>query len=443
MNVFCAIRDSLFEDAVPANRRCVMDGGWVGPAHRNGLVEGAVVSLTFQASISASLVSISAIHLLSLAPTSRHFINSFILSEPQLLIFCESFSSKPSPPRPVNKRGLALERPSPVRGLSAWSSAPIPSLTRRAAMPLIAQHPRHSMAMAAHPDDPSDGDPFKLTSSFYGPGVVGCWYLVFASLILTWRTNRKTFGKLFGNRSHMKVTSDFAGTCLFPVIAAGDVLLKIATCPLDRSKVVGLASQVVFGTARPAHNELLQLFYAIDAPFKVGAVFLLLSPLTMLWLTAILPNNQLVNTKGWPRLEFLSFLAVDVWIWIVAICVVIMCLDWTALVVVIVGLLFPAWALLATASIIMLAVLCFSLWALVIVIHWSMFKAVKRLGCGCKLIQEMRANAEFWPGWIAAISATWLISRLLLFLVALGNGEDWEVSSWSALNPAWMLVLVR
>ncbi|RKK80107.1 hypothetical protein BFJ68_g17387 [Fusarium oxysporum] len=73
--------------------------------------------------------------------------------------------------------------------------------------------------------DSSARNPFELTSSFYGPGVVGCWYLVLISLVISSHSSRQP---------KLEVSNDLIGAAIYAAIAAGDILVKFTTYPNEQ-----------------------------------------------------------------------------------------------------------------------------------------------------------------------------------------------------------------
>lgn len=61
-----------------------------------------------------------------------------------------------------------------------------------------------------------DYDPYELISGFYGPGALACWYLMFASVLVTWIFNNPAY--------RYKISSDLVAFVLFPLIATGHVM---------------------------------------------------------------------------------------------------------------------------------------------------------------------------------------------------------------------------
>ncbi len=77
-----------------------------------------------------------------------------------------------------------------------------------------------------------DWDPYGSTSSFYGPGAVLCWVLVTLSYLIK-RAETQSWPRRW------LLTNDFVGMIAYPLIAAGDTLVRAtALPPAERPRLV-------------------------------------------------------------------------------------------------------------------------------------------------------------------------------------------------------------
>ncbi|KAL8689347.1 MAG: hypothetical protein Q9218_004964 [Villophora microphyllina] len=108
----------------------------------------------------------------------------------------------------------------------------------------------------------ADEDPLELVSSFYGPGVVGCWYLTVLACIVSWTVH--PVKRLAGS-----VDSDFIAVLTFPAVSAGHLIIQARHFPsrddntLDQIRIIKLAA-------------------ALEAPLNVTETFLALSVVLLL-----------------------------------------------------------------------------------------------------------------------------------------------------------------
>ena len=75
-------------------------------------------------------------------------------------------------------------------------------------------------------DSSADHDPYDdyaLVSGFYGPGTMMAWYLMVASVIVTWSNNLD---------HRFRISGDFLAAFFYPMIAGGHVLIQIAQFPI-------------------------------------------------------------------------------------------------------------------------------------------------------------------------------------------------------------------
>ncbi|VUC24198.1 unnamed protein product [Clonostachys rosea] len=70
-----------------------------------------------------------------------------------------------------------------------------------------------------------NGNDFALVSGFYGPGAIGLWYLLIASFAVTWAFEPEQ------TRLMRLPTPDFAAMVPYPIIAIGDLIIKILHFP--------------------------------------------------------------------------------------------------------------------------------------------------------------------------------------------------------------------
>jgi hypothetical protein len=67
--------------------------------------------------------------------------------------------------------------------------------------------------------------------SWYGPGAVICWLLMYASVLVIWTVNKNI-------RSIDRITNDLATALTFPAVAAGHLVYLIAAYPGNRSEIL-------------------------------------------------------------------------------------------------------------------------------------------------------------------------------------------------------------
>ena len=82
----------------------------------------------------------------------------------------------------------------------------------------------------------SGADRYALVSSFYGPGVVGSWYLTYLGCFVSQTLHR---------RKHRvdSITADLVAVAAFPCIAAGHLLAQIHSYPMPREDIGLMATQ--------------------------------------------------------------------------------------------------------------------------------------------------------------------------------------------------------
>ena len=126
-----------------------------------------------------------------------------------------------------------------------------------------------------------DWDPYGTTSSFYGPGAFLCWLLVTVSYITKWGVAGLLLpGGLPGS---MWLTSDFVAMLAYPLIAAGDAIIRAAALsPTERPRLMATMVAVRSGmnatTITPevaTDMDTLRACVGLAAPLRVCEVFLL------------------------------------------------------------------------------------------------------------------------------------------------------------------------
>ncbi len=126
-----------------------------------------------------------------------------------------------------------------------------------------------------------DWDPYGTTSSFYGPGAFLCWLLVAISYVTKWGVAGLALpGGLPGN---MWLTSDFVAMLAYPLIAAGDAIIRAAALsPSERPRIMATLVAVRSGmnatTITPevaTDMDTLRSCVGLAAPLRVCEVFLL------------------------------------------------------------------------------------------------------------------------------------------------------------------------
>ncbi|VUC25246.1 unnamed protein product [Clonostachys rosea] len=93
-----------------------------------------------------------------------------------------------------------------------------------------------------------DEDLYKLVSGFYGPGSIGCWYLLVISVLISW---------VFDPRCRFRVTKDLIAAVIYPTVAAGHLLIQIVNFPTS-----GVQYMIV--------NLLNLIWREYDGPVKLG-----------------------------------------------------------------------------------------------------------------------------------------------------------------------------
>lgn len=63
---------------------------------------------------------------------------------------------------------------------------------------------------------------YKLVSGFYGPGSMGCWYFLIASVFISW---------VLEPRYRFCMTNELIAVVAYPIIAAGHLLIQIVNFP--------------------------------------------------------------------------------------------------------------------------------------------------------------------------------------------------------------------
>ncbi|KAL2126097.1 hypothetical protein VTI74DRAFT_1698 [Chaetomium olivicolor] len=124
-----------------------------------------------------------------------------------------------------------------------------------------------------------DWDPYATTSSFYGPGVLLCWLLVTVSYITKWVVDGLLLEGLPGS---MSLTSDFIAMVAYPLVAAGDAVIRAALfSPAARphliATMVAVWSNMNATTITPevaTDMDTLRACVGLSAPLRVCEVFL-------------------------------------------------------------------------------------------------------------------------------------------------------------------------
>ena len=77
----------------------------------------------------------------------------------------------------------------------------------------------------------ASSDRLQLVSGLYGPGAVGCWLCIVASVFVSWTLNKKT-------RKKDTITNDFIAVLTLPTVAAGHLIYQIISYTGDRSTIL-------------------------------------------------------------------------------------------------------------------------------------------------------------------------------------------------------------
>lgn len=86
-----------------------------------------------------------------------------------------------------------------------------------------------------------DSNDFSLVPGFFGPGALAGWYLVVASVAVTW---------VFKPRSRFRLSGDFIAAALYPFISIGFLLVRIVRFPADKREYLApnLLDMICCGT---------------------------------------------------------------------------------------------------------------------------------------------------------------------------------------------------
>jgi hypothetical protein len=121
----------------------------------------------------------------------------------------------------------------------------------------------------------TDWDPYGTTSSFYGPGAFLCWLLVSISYLAKWAATRPLPASLF-------LASDYVAMLAYPLIAAGDVVLRAAALsPAQRPRLMatllavrGAMNATMLTPEVATDMDTLRACVGLSAPLRVCEVFL-------------------------------------------------------------------------------------------------------------------------------------------------------------------------
>jgi hypothetical protein len=115
----------------------------------------------------------------------------------------------------------------------------------------------------SQPEDSADR--FSLVSSFYGPGTVGSWLCILASVFVTWTLNIKS-------RRCGSITNDFIAALSMPAVAAGHVfyLLFTAQRPVQLGEYSLPDQSDLFTNALPI---VARYAASVEAPLNVCETF--------------------------------------------------------------------------------------------------------------------------------------------------------------------------
>ncbi|KAK4033262.1 hypothetical protein C8A01DRAFT_40298 [Parachaetomium inaequale] len=125
-----------------------------------------------------------------------------------------------------------------------------------------------------------DWDPYATTSSFYGPGALLCWLLVTVSYITKWVVAGSLLPE--GLPGSMWLTSDFVAMVAYPLVAAGDAVIRAALLspaarPHLMATMVAVRSNMNATTITPevaTDMDTLRACVGLSAPLRVCEVFL-------------------------------------------------------------------------------------------------------------------------------------------------------------------------
>jgi hypothetical protein len=125
-----------------------------------------------------------------------------------------------------------------------------------------------------------DWDPYGSTSSFYGPGALLCWLLVTVSYVTKWAVAGSLLP--WGMPGSLWLTSDFVAMLAYPLVAAGDAVIRAAQLPpVDRPHLMATMAAVRSGmnatTITPdvaTDMDTLRACVGLAAPLRVCELFL-------------------------------------------------------------------------------------------------------------------------------------------------------------------------
>ncbi len=121
----------------------------------------------------------------------------------------------------------------------------------------------------------TDWDPYGTASSFYGPGAFLCWLLVTVSYLAKWAATRRLPASLF-------LASDYVAMLAYPLIAAGDAVLRAAALsPAERPRLMttlvavrGAMNATTITPEVATDMDTLRACVGLSAPLRVCEVFL-------------------------------------------------------------------------------------------------------------------------------------------------------------------------
>lgn len=282
-------------------------------------------------------------------------------------------------------------------------------------------------------------DVFELVSSFYGPGAVGCWYLVIISIMVSGFSNAR-----FGPAAAFKVTNDFVCAVVYVAVAAGDVLLKFATCPFDRQELVNLIYRFEpYGAEEKAEwavrnggidVEKVQLAWAVGAPLRICAFYLFCAGAFAL----VAPVRRV-------RESMASMLMIGVAAWVLAVVIYAVAAsgNW-CLLVTLLGFLFTQYAA-ACSSMLVLTSAVAGVYMLCFCITQFPHQAAQRAASSGSLKRSLKtlwADRREWGQWLfAGYTAVAGLTTAALFTLI--SNEKGGLTLWSFCNPMGLLLFLR
>jgi hypothetical protein len=110
--------------------------------------------------------------------------------------------------------------------------------------------------------DAADQDPYALASSFYGPGIVFCWYMIALSVFFKLTDDaRRCPGR------SLRLSPDLVTLLLYPAIAAGHLLVRLAEFPpAERRRLVEILLDLALAAGAPKNPHFVSWLGGAGAP---------------------------------------------------------------------------------------------------------------------------------------------------------------------------------